>query len=278
MLSRLLERRPDGHGRYYQFLGFDSRRYKTYAVVMAVREEGHAEPQAELVLPEWHPARPVLYPARLLPVRAQKPGQWMTGTADLSQGRPAWLNFLPEHDCPPPLPDVCYRPTYEPLPEPKVPERPTAGKGCGDIMLELVRPLDETFLTRGGLLDVFVIERPTGIRDGDRVYLARGGIISSYLEVRGHQLTPNGDFVRCEPEPRPLPRPIPVKGRREANHWRWRWWTREIEEHGTDEDLAAIADQHDPVAHNEDFVLTHRIMVPRRHDHATAGHKSFGGA
>jgi len=264
-LGRLLQTRRDGQGRFFQFVGFESRRYTTFAVVLALRDDG----QAEIVLPEWHPGRRVQYPINLLPLLAQKVGEWMTGKADLSQGRPAWLNVAELAHCPPPLPDVCHRPTYVPAAPPAAVERPSVGRGCGDIMLELVQDVREQFLMRGGLLDVFVIERPTGMRAGDRVYLARHGLIDRYLEVRGHELLPNGDFLRCDPTPRWLPRPITVKGRVEQNHWRWRWWERELEQHGSAEQLAAIADAHDPLTHNPDYVLTH-YRPPIRQDAAGA--------
>src|SRR3954471_7972006 len=50
-IARLLATRPDGQGRYVQFLGFEPRRYRTFATVAAIGEDGHAE----LVVPEWHP-------------------------------------------------------------------------------------------------------------------------------------------------------------------------------------------------------------------------------
>ena len=135
VISRLLETRPDGQGRHYQFIGFDSRRYTTYALVMALRDDG----QAELVLPEWHPGRRVQYPINLLPLLAHKVGEWVTCKADLSQGRPAWLNVGELQHRPPPLPDICHRPTYVPPPPLVEPDRPAVGKGCGDVMLELVK-------------------------------------------------------------------------------------------------------------------------------------------
>jgi hypothetical protein len=44
------------------------------------------------VLREWHPRRPVRFPARLLPAAANRLGAWMSCTADLGSAHRAALN------------------------------------------------------------------------------------------------------------------------------------------------------------------------------------------
>ena len=63
-----------------------------------------------LILPEWHPARPVRVPERMLPFAVRMPGGWMRAVADLSAPYPARLALgliCPCEDpgqavCPPP--------------------------------------------------------------------------------------------------------------------------------------------------------------------------------
>jgi hypothetical protein len=83
--SRLLATREDGQGRFFQFLGWSPRRYRTWALVVEV-----GDPTATLVLPEWHPTRPVSMPARLLPDGARQ-GVWLRLSADLSAPAPGRL-------------------------------------------------------------------------------------------------------------------------------------------------------------------------------------------
>lgn len=45
----------------FQFLGWSSRRYRTWGTVLAIDDE-----MARLVLHEWHPARPVQAPVRII--------------------------------------------------------------------------------------------------------------------------------------------------------------------------------------------------------------------
>ena len=172
-LSRLLAVRADGHGLHYAFLGSASP-LQTFTVVVAI-----ADTEATLILPEWHPARPVAFPARLLPDAARRPGSWLTCTADLSQGRAAWLNVADLTPTADPGPERCHRAAYEPPDlEPPAP-RPDVGPGCGDIVLELQAEGLGLYLKRGGLLDVHIYERTHATRPGDRVYLAKGGLIAS---------------------------------------------------------------------------------------------------
>lgn len=95
--ERLLAVRSDGQGRYFQFLGWRAQRYRTWAVLAGV--EG---PLAVLVVPEWHPVRPVRFPARLLPAGGQARGVWLSVVADLSAASPGRLNIaiVKLSDCP----------------------------------------------------------------------------------------------------------------------------------------------------------------------------------
>lgn len=103
---RLLARRADGQGLHYSFLGWQSRRYRTWAVVMAIDDAS-----ATVVLPEWHPARPVRLPARLLPSGA-RPGCWLTLQANLSVAAAGQLNPSAFVCCEDPGADCCHRPTF----------------------------------------------------------------------------------------------------------------------------------------------------------------------
>lgn len=89
-LARLLETRADGQGRYYQFQGFVSRRYVTWAYVARIDQ-----PHAVLYIPEWHPGRPVALRLSLLPREAREPGTWLSLRCDLSASTPARLQ--PSH-------------------------------------------------------------------------------------------------------------------------------------------------------------------------------------
>lgn len=84
--QRLLATRPDGQGRHFQFLGFRSRRYRTWASITAVGDRDVA-----LTLPEWHPARHVRLPRRLIPAAASA-GEWLRVGADLSASNAGRLN------------------------------------------------------------------------------------------------------------------------------------------------------------------------------------------
>ena len=85
-VERLLEVGADGHGRRYRFQGFRSRRYDTYARVMAIEDA-----RAVLCFPEWHPRRPVSLSLSLVPREARRPGTWLLARADLSASSGARL-------------------------------------------------------------------------------------------------------------------------------------------------------------------------------------------
>jgi hypothetical protein len=87
-VSRLAATRPDEQGAHYQFIAWAPRRYLTWACVTSVDTE-----QAILVLPEWHPGRPVRFPHRLLPADCRTSGVWLTIKADLSSTSAARLNL-----------------------------------------------------------------------------------------------------------------------------------------------------------------------------------------
>jgi hypothetical protein len=97
-------------GRHYRFIGYlAGRRYRTYAHVAGVDRE-----QAFLVLPDWHPRRPVRFPALSLPAAANRPGAWMSCTADLGSAHGAALNLADLTACGDPGPHVCHRPAALP--------------------------------------------------------------------------------------------------------------------------------------------------------------------
>lgn len=83
---RLLATRPDGQGLRFQFQGFAPRRYETTGYVWSVDRD-----QAVLCLPEWHPARPVRIPTRLLPPAARRAGAWLRLRCDLAASSAARL-------------------------------------------------------------------------------------------------------------------------------------------------------------------------------------------
>jgi len=105
--ARLAARRPDGQGRYYQFIAFAPRRYQTWAVVVRVDTD-----ETTLVLPEWHPARPVRLPSRLLPEQARRPQTWLSLRADLSVSAGGQLNPAELSVCADPGLELCDRPAW----------------------------------------------------------------------------------------------------------------------------------------------------------------------
>jgi hypothetical protein len=218
--SRLLALRGDGQGRHYQLQGFEPRRYRTYATVATMRDEQHAL----LVVPEWHPARPVLFPARLLPVETRSRGAWLRCTADLSHGRPAQLNLADLIACDDPGPEACHRPGYSPPKRPSPMPVPSCGPGCGDIVLDLPTGSMDALRNVAGLIEVAIPRRAHGLRQGARIYLAEDGRIDRYLRLVDRRLLPNGDRLRCEPNSTYLARPIAASGSCEQQRWRWRWW------------------------------------------------------
>lgn len=107
--SRLEAAGPDGQGVEFQFLGWRSRRYTTWAVVRAAEGD-----HVMLVLPEWHPGLPVIRLARLLPPGATRPGEWLALKADLSAPYPARLNLSDLERCADPGEQRCPRPIWTP--------------------------------------------------------------------------------------------------------------------------------------------------------------------
>jgi hypothetical protein len=103
---RLLATRADGQGLNYSFLGWESRRYRTWAVVVAIEDAA-----ASVVLPEWHPGRPLWLPARLLPDEAGQ-GCWLALQADLCVAAAGQLNPSGFVCCQDPGPEHCHRPTW----------------------------------------------------------------------------------------------------------------------------------------------------------------------
>jgi hypothetical protein len=78
-LARLLAVRADGQGAYYQFQGYQPRKYATLAQVCELEDN-----LVILCVPEWHPHRPVRLVARLIPEEARHPGAWVALRCDLS--------------------------------------------------------------------------------------------------------------------------------------------------------------------------------------------------
>lgn len=86
--GRLLNVGPDGQGRYFQFLGWNPRRYRTWAIVVEVQNGA-----GSLILPEWHPAARVVLLLRLLPDTTRETGAWLKVSADLSACCAGHLNL-----------------------------------------------------------------------------------------------------------------------------------------------------------------------------------------
>lgn len=82
---------------HYIFQGYRPRQYRTWALVVTVRGDA-----ATVVVPEWHPERPVTIPARALPPNSCRQEGWLTVTADLSAPHPARLRLIPRVACQPP--------------------------------------------------------------------------------------------------------------------------------------------------------------------------------
>jgi hypothetical protein len=101
---RLTATRVDGEGLYYVFLGWSARRYRTWAVLV-----GSQGGESCLVFPEWHPARCVVFPRRLLPPDADA-GAWMTVRASLSAVAGGQLNPCAFACCEDPGVERCPRP------------------------------------------------------------------------------------------------------------------------------------------------------------------------
>lgn len=207
--DRLLARREDDQGRFYSFVRWSPRRYRTWASVAAVGES-----EAILIIPEWHPAIPVRVSSRSLPVGAREPGDWLAVSADLSQPTAAALEVAPLEAtvAPAEVPKVVWS-----APAASADPRPEAGEGCGDIVLELVDSLEQR--------SFFLTDRPKDLEVGARVYLPRADEVVGYLTVASVRVSPNGLRLDCEGELSAVDPPIPMNGPRRTAGWRWRWWS-----------------------------------------------------
>lgn len=223
--SWLLRTRRDGQGSNVQFAGWAPRKYRTVALVVAIDER-----IATLVLPEWHPSRPVPLDPRLLP-RGSGAGVWLSLRADLSVGRaaklaPSHLTLLPDG------PRERLHPVDHAPPEPTVePERPEVGEGCGDVVLTVEPDILQAAPRGGGLIELYVYRRPDATKAGDWVYLAPTGSreITARLQVRDVRSLPVGALLRCDPEPISVPaRLLHPTGERHTTRWLWRWFARPI--------------------------------------------------
>jgi len=222
-VARLLATDRNGQGRHYSFQGWLSRRYLTWAQVAAWDDE-----QAVLVLPEWHPARPVQIAARMLPVDARAPGRWLEVDADLSAPTPARLGLQTLAACVPPPATVCARPRWQTGWEPAPPQTSEQTSVCGDIVLELDTPFQDD--THGHRL-FFLRERPNGVRPGGRVYVPGEAQVVGYHTIIGVRPCPNGVVVECALRQQRLAQPVAIPGVRQSGRWRWRWWPREQDDH-----------------------------------------------
>lgn len=111
--ERLLSVSEDGSGTHYRFVGFRAgRRIQTFAYVA-----GCCDGRLVLILPEWHPARPVRYPQRLMP--EGRLGAWLTVSADLGQAHAAALNLADLRLGVDPGADRCHRPRLSSVAEPR---------------------------------------------------------------------------------------------------------------------------------------------------------------
>lgn len=110
-VARLEQTRADGQGEHYQFIAWAPRRYRTWATVVTILGA-----EATLVLPEWHPGRPVRLPVRLLPESARFAGAWAEMKANLSAPSGGRLNVDELQACNDPGPTRCPRPVWLPVP------------------------------------------------------------------------------------------------------------------------------------------------------------------
>jgi hypothetical protein len=105
--GRLLAVSEDGDGEHYSFIGWTPRRYQTWAC--AVERDLD---RVILILPEWHPTRPVRVIARLIPFALVVPGGWTRATADLSAPYPARLALVLTSPCGDPGRAICAAPAW----------------------------------------------------------------------------------------------------------------------------------------------------------------------
>lgn len=244
--ARLLMCDERGLGVHYRFIGYrPGRRYRTFAYVAAV-----AETTLVLVLPDWHPARTVIYPRRLVP--DADAGMWLELTADLGQARPGALNPADLRVCRAPGANRCRRPEHATIADPTSTPSASAvthGRACGDIVLENSGCWRQT---AGGLIEIHVAPH-VELRSGGRIYLPaeNSHAVASWLDVVSSDPTPNGTRVRCRPGVHLLSEPVPLPGPLLSGRWRWRWWPRAVERPGCAVQISAFA--YDPVEHCEDI-------------------------
>lgn len=253
--ARLLARREDGHGRFFAFGGFAPRRYSTWATLVAFDED-----TAVLVLPEWHPARPLRLPRRL--VAADDLGAWMSCRADLAVGRSAQLNVSDLKVCRDPGADRCHRPAYSPPEATEVLLTPELGRFCGDIVLESPEDPRRVYQHVGGLLDIHVPDRPARVAAGGRVYVATpDAAVTQYFAIRAVRQSPNGLFLACDPQPHPTGSPVPLPdGQRVRHRWRWRWWPRSLDDARDTPADAFSTYPYDRIEHMGEHVLKSRPL------------------
>jgi hypothetical protein len=248
--KRLLAARPDGQGAHYQWHGWTPRRYRTVAQVVSC-----SDAQAILCLPEWHPGRPVAIPLRLLPQASREAGAWVWCDASLAEPTAGKLEVHVRESAEPPTPGT-YHPTALKLDAVVTRQAPPRlGRGCGDIVVELIveRPSEKA-------TEFFLPERVVVAPPG-RVYElpAATGRVERYRAIERSRQTPNGTVVRCSPVVATLPHPVPGgSGTIEQGHWRWRWWPRDEEDRPCDHWVFS------PDEHNQDYVLTRRPLPASR--------------
>jgi hypothetical protein len=127
--------------------------------------------------------------------------------------------------------------------------RPDFGKGCGDIVVEVI---DEALITTR---HEFFLRTRVALSLPGRVYEldAAGSHVMRYRALERCRQTPNGTVVRCSSDATTLEHPIPAGGPRlEHGNWRWRWWPLRAE--GT----AAENWEYGPIKHTDDYVLKWR--------------------
>lgn len=230
--ARLLAVRDDGQGRHYAFGGCVPRRYASHATVAAIDGE-----EAVLVVPEWHPARPVRMPLRLLPLGSATPGAWFRVDADLGAPSAARLQLSGFTAVADPGAERVHRPRWEP-PAAAAPEqaRPAVGRGCGDLVVHLPEPEARVWLepARGASRRLTLpAQRPPEVHEtgptprleaGARLYLAGGGELLGWVAVSGQRRYPGGgDVFTTGAE---LHEPEPLAPFAPFHNWRWRWWER----------------------------------------------------
>lgn len=231
--ARVLATRPeDGQGRHYAFGGCIPRRYATHAALVALDGE-----QAVLVVPEWHPARPVRLPLRQLPAGGADVGTWYRVTADLGAASAARLSvagFVAVED---PGPGSAHRPAWSARDAPRpAPPRPSMGRGCGDLVVNLTSAEARAWLeppTAPTRRLVLLAQRPPEVHRtgqtprmdaGARLYLAAGGTLLGFVTVAGQRRHPGGgDVFTTSAELQPAETVEPFAS---FANWRWRWWER----------------------------------------------------